>query len=68
MQYPNILEILKNNAISQIEERKQLAGQAFQLSSAYDAAIADYFGASSNNKVHFGMVKIRTNRHISQAI
>lgn len=50
MQYPNILEILKNNAISQIEERRQLAGQAFQLSSAYDAAIADYFGASSNHK------------------
>lgn len=49
-QYPNILEILKNNAISQLEERKYLASAAFKLSSSYDAAIADYFDAGTKHK------------------
>ena len=42
-QYKNLVSILKNNATSSIGERKQLAMQAFRVSSHYDTAIHNYF-------------------------
>ena len=43
-QYNDVLEILKKNgAISDINQRKRFASQAFNISSHYDTAIFNYF-------------------------
>ncbi len=47
-QYPALLEILKNNGNTTLELRKELAMEAFQVSSHYDTAIFNYFNQSFN--------------------
>ncbi|MBK8956014.1 MAG: bifunctional phosphoribosylaminoimidazolecarboxamide formyltransferase/IMP cyclohydrolase [Saprospiraceae bacterium] len=44
--YNQLLDILANNAISSIEERKSLASRAFEVSQHYDSCIHDYLRGS----------------------
>ncbi len=50
-QYSRLLEILKNGCETKVEERKELAMQAFHISSHYDTAIFRYFNKGSEFKV-----------------
>jgi phosphoribosylaminoimidazolecarboxamide formyltransferase/IMP cyclohydrolase len=47
-QYPDLLEILKNGGQTTLEERKELAMKAFNISSHYDTAIFNYFNQDSD--------------------
>ncbi len=52
-QYSELVDLLKNqNGELNISQRKQFAKDAFQISSAYDTAIYNYF-ADDNNKDYF---------------
>ena len=53
-QYADLVQILQNDASSSLEERKDLAREAFKVSSHYDTAIFDYFdeGKQENNFKH----------------
>ncbi|MBK8483760.1 MAG: bifunctional phosphoribosylaminoimidazolecarboxamide formyltransferase/IMP cyclohydrolase [Saprospiraceae bacterium] len=42
-QYPVLYQIIQNNAISTLNERKSLAAKAFEISSLYDQWIHGYF-------------------------
>jgi len=44
-QYSYLLDILKEGASTTLEQRKRLAGEAFQISSHYDTHIYNYFAA-----------------------
>ncbi len=46
-QYTQLLEILKRGSNTSIEERKILAGSAFEVTSLYDTAIRGYFQGST---------------------
>lgn len=46
--YGDLTTILHNNGISQLAHRKELARQAFRVSSSYDHAIFNYFGGEKN--------------------
>lgn len=49
-EYDNLLTILKeNNGTSTLEQRKSLAGAAFNVSSHYDTAIFNFFHAEHSN-------------------
>ncbi len=50
-QYPELLEILKNNGETSLAKRKELAMKAFHISSHYDTAIFKYFNIGSNEKI-----------------
>jgi phosphoribosylaminoimidazolecarboxamide formyltransferase/IMP cyclohydrolase len=50
-QYPDLLEILKNEGESTLEIRKELAMKAFDISSHYDTAIFNYFSIGSPYRV-----------------
>ena len=49
-EYGKLLEILDKGTETSLEERKQLAMKAFDISSHYDTAIFNYFNASSEEK------------------
>ncbi len=52
MQYDKLLEILKSqNSQTSIDQRKQFAGEAFQISSGYDSSIYGFF--AGNNPDYF---------------
>jgi len=52
MQYDKLLEILKSqNNETSLEQRKQFAGEAFQISSGYDSSIYGFF--AGNNPDYF---------------
>ncbi len=42
-QYPKLYEILQDNAITSLDQRKNLASKAFEISSTYDQCIFNYF-------------------------
>lgn len=42
-QYQELFEIIQNNAITSLSQRKNLAAKAFEISSSYDKSILDYF-------------------------
>jgi phosphoribosylaminoimidazolecarboxamide formyltransferase / IMP cyclohydrolase len=42
-QYPDLVQIIAQNAISSLHQRRQLALKAFEVSSHYDTCIANYF-------------------------
>ncbi|MBK9108397.1 MAG: bifunctional phosphoribosylaminoimidazolecarboxamide formyltransferase/IMP cyclohydrolase [Saprospiraceae bacterium] len=48
--YGGLLEILSNNAISSINERKKFAANAFQISQSYDYCIHQYLSESEKVK------------------
>ncbi len=50
-QYSDLLEILNNGAATTIERRKELAMNAFNISSNYDTAIFNFFNRESSEKV-----------------
>lgn len=51
-QYNLLLEILKNGkGVTSIEEREQLAMEAFNISSHYDTAILNYFNRNGDKKI-----------------
>jgi len=50
-QYTDLLQILENGAESSLEKRKELALQAFNVSSHYDTAIFNYFNEGSPEKI-----------------
>jgi phosphoribosylaminoimidazolecarboxamide formyltransferase/IMP cyclohydrolase len=50
-QYPKLLQILENGAQSSLERRKELAMQAFNVSSNYDTAIYNYFNQGPVDKI-----------------
>jgi phosphoribosylaminoimidazolecarboxamide formyltransferase/IMP cyclohydrolase len=51
-QYNLLIEILKNRkGVTTIEERKQLAMEAFNISSHYDIAILNYFNRGREKKI-----------------
>ena len=47
--YGDLTTILHNNGISQLAHRKELARQAFRVSSSYDHAIFNYFGGEKSH-------------------
>lgn len=47
--YGDLTTILHNNGISQLAHRKELARQAFSVSSSYDHAIFNYFGGEKSH-------------------
>jgi len=47
--YGDLSTILHNNGISQLAHRKELARQAFRVSSSYDHAIFNYFGGEKSH-------------------
>ena len=47
-QYQQLYEIIQNNAITSIDLRKSLAIKAFEISSAYDTCILNYFQANTH--------------------
>lgn len=52
-EYPVLLDLLeKNNGSTSLEERKALAGKAFNLSSHYDSAIYNFFDADGAGFKH----------------
>lgn len=56
--YPDLLEILsRGKGETNIEQRRQMAGEAFRISSRYDTAINEYFsgsGPSESFSINFG--------------
>jgi phosphoribosylaminoimidazolecarboxamide formyltransferase / IMP cyclohydrolase len=50
-QYPQLIEILNNNAETTLIRRKEFAMQAFHISSHYDTAIFKYFNVGSEEKI-----------------
>ncbi len=50
-QYGDLLEILENGGETTIEQRKEFAMKAFDISSHYDTAIFNYFNTGSDYKV-----------------
>ena len=51
--YAELLKILdRNNGITQISDRKEMAIAAFNISSSYDRAISDYFSGNSFQSVN----------------
>lgn len=63
--YPLLEEILfSSNGISTIEQRKLLAGRAFEVSSHYDTAILNYFSTGiENSPLRVSYNKCRTLRY-----
>jgi phosphoribosylaminoimidazolecarboxamide formyltransferase / IMP cyclohydrolase len=51
IQYPDLLEIINNGAQTTLAKRKELALQAFNVSSHYDTAIFNYFNVDKKEKV-----------------
>ncbi len=52
-QYNTLIEILENNGASTTaEQRKNLAREAFAVTSAYDTAIFNYFNETSDDQKH----------------
>ncbi|MBN1950716.1 MAG: bifunctional phosphoribosylaminoimidazolecarboxamide formyltransferase/IMP cyclohydrolase [Bacteroidales bacterium] len=49
-EYRDLIEILGNGAETTLEQRKELAMKAFQVSSHYDTAIFNFFNAGSEYK------------------
>lgn len=49
-QYPDLLEIIENGARTSLSKRKDLAMQAFNISSHYDTTIFNYFNADKHEK------------------
>ncbi len=47
-QYPDLLQIIGQNAISSLQKRKELALKAYEVSSSYDNCIASYFRQTSH--------------------
>ncbi|MEO6190068.1 MAG: bifunctional phosphoribosylaminoimidazolecarboxamide formyltransferase/IMP cyclohydrolase [Saprospiraceae bacterium] len=52
--YPKLNEIIRSNALTSEEERKELAKAAFALSSQYDHAINSYFEGKTNKTLRYG--------------
>lgn len=52
--YPNLLEILRSNALTDDDTRKQLASAAFGVSSHYDTAIQNYFLGKTKKPLRYG--------------
>ena len=50
-QYSDLLEILNNKGATTKEQRKKLAGEAFNISSHYDTAIFNYFNTQEEKAV-----------------
>lgn len=50
-QYQYLLSILENDVVTTLEQRKELAMEAFQVSSHYDTAIFKYFNTDFNKQV-----------------
>lgn len=50
-QYDELDRIVKNNAITTLQERKNLAAKAFQISSDYDRCIHSYLTNQENKKI-----------------
>lgn len=50
-QYQYLLNILENGVITTLEQRKELALEAFQVSSHYDTAIFKYFNTDSSKQI-----------------
>ena len=51
-EYPYLLDLLnKNNGITSLEDRKNMAQKAFSISSTYDTAINNYFTDSISGQV-----------------
>jgi phosphoribosylaminoimidazolecarboxamide formyltransferase / IMP cyclohydrolase len=50
-QYSGLIQILEKGAESTLENRKEMAMKAFDVSSQYDSAIFSYFNAGSEEKV-----------------
>lgn len=50
-QYADLLEIINNGVQTTLEKRKELAMQAFNVSSHYDTAIFNYFNSDKKEKV-----------------
>ncbi len=53
-QYSILEKILRNNALSTIDERKNLASLAFEISSQYDQAIHNYFTNNTVKALRYG--------------
>lgn len=49
-QYADLDEIIRNNAITNIDQRKHLATKAFEISSTYDHCIFNYFNANTDQQ------------------
>lgn len=57
-QYDRLYELLnKQNGETNLEQRKQFAAEAFQISSNYDTAISNYFCKKDNFNVNFANKK-----------
>lgn len=53
--YSNLMPILQNKSTSTLEQRKQLAKRAFEVSSSYDTAIHSYFDSNKEQKNNFNL-------------
>jgi len=62
-QYKKLSEILKKGAKTSLEERKKFAGNAFEVTSAYDGIIREYFQNFKNppsmSKMPFDITQLR---------
>lgn len=63
-QYAPLLDLLdKNDGITELEDRKRFAKEAFAVSSAYDAAIFNYFDHDEQSALRISSDEVKTLRY-----
>ena len=63
-QYASLLDLLnKNDGITEPEDRKRFAKEAFAVSSAYDAAIFNYFDHDEQSALRISSDEVKTLRY-----